>query len=586
MKDKLQRVLVNRVILFFACLSLSILSLALVACSSQRQSLTIDEATHYYCGLQWWEKGEYNLWPENPVLSRAIAGLGPFISGYYVTDFPSPNSSDSLIDVFNKSYNDGFLEGGILMQRLFMLRVFVSLMFLVSVIVVWIWTAQLAGQFASLLAISLYAFNPIIMAHSGLATTDISYVCCFVIFLFSLYNWIKRRTWPSAVFFGIGLGLSLLTKYTAIPFGIAFLLCITINVFIQKKKKFNLFVTLRNNLRHLSIAAFTASLLIIAFYHFSFGAIGNEPVIQKGIAEGLYPSVLRKVYLPAPEWFAGMLLLATHNNGGQMAYAAGEVSTHGFWWFYLFATLIKTPVPFFISVIAAIFCFKKRRSRDDVFIISLLMLPFPVIFLASMGNINLGIRHIAIIFPAVAISVSVILTRYIINGRFSKSVASLCVILAIVSLSISFATYPNYLSYFNLFGGREPGKYLLDSVMDWGQGLIALSDFCKTNKIDTLHIAYFGGANSCVYDLPEVKPVSEYKPMKEGWVAVSEQLYRGLFSAQIFDDSLSDKCRFVTFKYQNQERLHKKYRWLDKYPVYAIVGGSIRIYFIQPNHRR
>lgn len=121
---------------------------------------------------------------------------------------------------------------------------------------------------------------------------------------------------------------------------------------------------------------------------------------------------------------------------------------------------------------------------------------------------------------------------------------------------------------------------MADSDVDWGQGLIELSEFARENQIDTLYLSYFGAVDECMYDLPPIKPLLPDQPVK-GWVAVSENNYRGLFVFSTETFYATDTCRFLVFDFVPQETPHTLYRWLDAYELKAHPTNSIRVYHVE-----
>ena len=56
--------------------------------------------------------------------------------------------------------------------------------------------------------------------------------------------------------------------------------------------------------------------------------------------------------------------------------------------------------------------------------------------------------------------------------------------------------YPNFLAYISEYGpGRDRGsEVLIDSSLDWGQGLLQLRDYMRAHGIDRVYLSYFGSA--------------------------------------------------------------------------------------------
>ena len=134
---------------------LVIISLILVYKSSQRMSITVDEQNHYFCGMQWWQEGNYTSWPENPVLSRAVIAAGPYLYGYRTDHFDPTGNDLRVMSHFGNSYRMDYFHDESVNRPLFLIRIFVLPMFLISILFVWIWAKRLSGDFGALIAVGM-----------------------------------------------------------------------------------------------------------------------------------------------------------------------------------------------------------------------------------------------------------------------------------------------------------------------------------------------------------------------------------------------------------------------------------------------
>jgi hypothetical protein len=53
---------------------------------------------------------------------------------------------------------------------------------------------------------------------------------------------------------------------------------------------------------------------------------------------------------------------------------------------------------------------------------------------------------------------------------------------------------------------------LLDSSLDWGQGLLALRDWMRANEVDRVYLSYFGSASPSGYGIAYV-PMPSFFPL-------------------------------------------------------------------------
>jgi hypothetical protein len=127
-------------------------------------------------------------------------------------------------------------------------------------------------------------------------------------------------------------------------------------------------------------------------------------------------------------------------------------------------------------------------------------------------------------------------------------------------LVCSVAAHPDYLAYFNAFAGDHPEKILVDSDLDWGQDLLRLSAELRSRGITEVAVAYNGGTDLSQMNLPAYQILPPCKPAT-GWVAIS------LLKLEMSKPGIG--CG--------------GYSWLQSYEPAALVGKSIRLYWI-PAH--
>jgi len=174
---------------------------------------------------------------------------------------------------------------------------------------------------------------------------------------------------------------------------------------------------------------------------------------------------------------------------GKAAFLMGGYSNTGWWYYFIVAFLIKTPIPALILLIASVlYLLAVREIRKGLW----LLVPALIIFTAmSLQKVNIGIRHILPVYPFIFTLVGFI---PLINTKSARA-AKLVFALLIAWYAFSAASiYPHQLAYFNEFiGGPGNGyKYLVDSNLDWGQDLKGLKEYMENNNIKRIKLAYFG----------------------------------------------------------------------------------------------
>ena len=262
----------------------------------------------------------------------------------------------------------------------------------------------------------------------------------------------------------------------------------------------------------------------------------------------------------------------------------GEISNSGFWYFYPVGLTLKTPIPALILGLLGIVGIVKWFKQLNWECLAAFFIPFTLMISVMSSHINIGIRHISPVYPlfAVGATCSALFMIEKFSDKRNKWARYIPAVLLVWQIGTAIYAYPNYTNYFNFLTGKEPGKIMADSDLGWGQGLIELGDYAKENKIDTLNLSYFGVADECLYDLPYIKhlPLDEEV---EGWIAISENNYFGVFRHRYYPDydSVDMECRPLRIRFPEGEETHTHFRWLDKYEMKDKVAGSIRIYNIE-----
>jgi 4-amino-4-deoxy-L-arabinose transferase-like glycosyltransferase len=79
------------------------------------------------------------------------------------------------------------------------------------------------GDAAGLIALALVVFDPNVLAHSALVTTDIGVSCFFVAAIWTFYRFATRPTLIRLLLVGLATGLLLATKHSGILIGPMFI---------------------------------------------------------------------------------------------------------------------------------------------------------------------------------------------------------------------------------------------------------------------------------------------------------------------------------------------------------------------------
>jgi len=251
---------------------------------------------------------------------------------------------------------------------------------------------------------------------------------------------------------------------------------------------------------------------------------------------------------------------------GRLAYAMGQYTNRGWWWYFPFCFLVKTPLPAVVLMGWGGWT-TLRRFRQGPVPESFLVVPVIFYWVLAIGSgINIGVRHLMPVLPLMAVLAGGV---EIPAGRWwSRGV------LAALGLTVAGCAVaaPHYLSYFNLPSRMlgEPHELLVDSNLDWGQDLKRLKSYMEENRLGSIKLAYFGAASPRQLNLVhEVLPSGGlYRDFEPEWKAAKSLRAGDLIavSATVLSGALSA-----------EEREYYR-RLLGKIEPIETVGRSIFIY--------
>jgi hypothetical protein len=570
-----------------ATLVFALVGLALLVASRPRLSATHDESNHLVAGLEWWQHGRYTAWTENPPLARVALAALPYLSG---ARLPDSRRWDLRSNRFTASWFTGvdlLHAGGQYERNLARARQATLAFFLIALVAVWLLADGWQRPTSGLIAVGATATLPPLLGHAGLATTDLAFVATFLLALLAGRRWIDRRSRGAAAWLGLAGGLAVLAKFSALVFlpvafgaavGARRLLAPPIdNAARPAARPAALW---RAGLAQFSLAGLIAALTIWAGYRFSVGPIGALPpqatgwfsILPEPASRGPLVHWLLGIPVPAPALFHGLLFLRAHNQAGHTAYLLGQVSRSGFVWFYAVALLVKTPLPYLALIAAALTRLLRRpRLPDSWPAVALVAGALGIVALSSAGRLNLGLRHVLVVLPMLAVAAGLVL------GSIRRPAARAAVLAALLAQAgIAAAARPNLLSYFNPLAGSDPAAVLLDSDLDWGQGLLQLRDELRARGAQNVAIAYVGFTNPCRLGLPPLRALRPEHP-ETGWIAVSENYFRDRSQLLL----RRDPCDFDSM-YRPGEVGPAPFAWLREHRPVSVVAGSIRLYWIPP----
>ena len=451
-----------------------VLGVQLVAAVRQ-WSITSDEINHLHAGYRYLTCGDFGWNPEHPPLLKLVAAL-PLLA-MQVND-PAPGAcgmaNSKAID-FHVGHDFTFANP----ERMLMAgRAAASLFVFALLALVWFGARKMFGVEAALIAASLLVFDPSMLAHGALVTTDMAATFGFLAAVLALYFYLESRVGFYLIITGVATGIALAVKHSSVLLAPALLaLAILDPVFVSSAEKSRARRILEN-LAAVVIVGLIAVAVLWMTYGVRYaarpngaGTWANESVADSNsmLATRITPALERAHLLPEAYLKGFQDILVDPEVIPRPAFLLGRVYRGGRWFYFPVAALIKFSAMVLIFALAACFSWRfwKKHRRELLFLIA----P-PAIFLAAScaSNINMGIRHILPVLPFLilfgASGTWVLLSRY-------KNGLAVCAVAVFLHAASSLHAFPNYIAYSNEFWGGPSNtyRYLADSNVDWGQSM-------------------------------------------------------------------------------------------------------------------
>ncbi len=400
-------------------------------------------------------------------------------------------------------------EGGHPAQTLALMRAGILVFFVIACATIFLWARRSFGNTVAVLAVALFTLVPTVLAHAGLATTDMGLTAGLTAAFFTLLLWAETPTWKHSVLLGVASAFALLTKFTALGYlpAAAFFALIAY-VIVERPGAGGLIAAAKPRILPFLLALVTGAFTVWAGYFFSFGKVPET-----------------NLTLPAPELWDGIRFAMYHTSKGHAAYFMGEVRNTGWWYFFPVLLAVKTPLAWLLLAGFGLGVVWGRRMQLAYWLPVAFALG--VLLPAMTSHVNIGLRHILPIFAGLAIVAAIGLQRLLERGHTAKWAGPLALVLVAWIAISGIAHHPDYLSYFNELAGDHPERIVVDSDLDWGQNIVRLSRRLKELSATQVAFTDFNLKPKNLMYWPGLPPVQEINPLRptEGWSAISPTLW-------------------------------------------------------------
>ena len=499
---------------------------ALVLDGARQNAPAFDEMIYAPAGYLTLAQGNQALNREHPPAMKLLLGLAWLGAG---VNRGAIHANEHPFSVGQRLFYESRTPAHTLLLRA---RLVVLALSLVSALAVFLLARHLGGTPAGLIAMALYALDPLLVAHAGLATLDLGAATFFFLAACSL-GWSLVRGWRRVLLAGVLLGVALASKFSTLPLllgllGVTALAC-------QQAPPHARWLPLSK-----AAALFSVACLVVLLLYLPAG-----------------PHVLLDALSQQNQ----------HAQDGHQAFAFGRYSMRGWWWYYGAAWLVKTPLPTLILTIPGLVALSAHLRREPSTLLPHVLSSLGILLMVVAGSIDTGVRNLLPLVPILCVSGGLAGAHLWIQGRrFRWLVPMLLLWLAQGTL----AAHPSELSFFNqAAGGMEAGPSLLsDSNVDWGIDLTRVPAVVGRQPLRRLYLAYFGSARPAAHGIPQYQWMPAYNfaprlaldgpdPKGREWIAISQTILTGVYPPG-----------------------REAYAWLAHVPPTARAGASILLFDI------
>jgi hypothetical protein len=502
-----------------AILALLLLIAGEILLSTRQQSQTFDEADHLYAGYEYWQHADFGRNPEHPPLAKLVAAAAllplhlrepaPVPAPWF-----KPQDFRTAAAFLYTAAADSLLARGRAMLLIFTLALALA---------VFAAGREMFSPAAGLLAMTLFAFEPILLANGGLITTDSTLTCTLFCSTYAFYRYLKRPTLLRLALCAVAAGLTVAAKQSGVfIFPILITLAAAELLHAPRPTRADApnpsYLTSPASLALALLAIATVSYAILwAFYGFRYAArpAGLSMTPTLGLYSSAIPNPIARLaillcarfhLLPEAYLFGWADIMQVP--GSRITFLLGKLYVGSRWFLFPLLLLLKTTLTL-LTLLALIPVARLwRRGREFLF----LALPAAIyLLIAIVSGMNAQARYLLPIYPFCIVLAAAAGCQLARRSRpWALAVAALVVFAAASSLH----AFPDYLAYANeAFGGASNSYRLVnDSNGDWMQGLKWTKHYLDANKItDCWFDSFSPDIDPAYYGIP-------CKPLVTVWV--------------------------------------------------------------------
>jgi hypothetical protein len=456
---------------------------------------TGDEPAHIACGLQYVAQHVYHYETQHPPLTRAMIAVLPYLNG--TRPRGKPTFQLEGWDLITYEHHPA--------QTVMLMRLGNLPFFILGCVVVYLWGRRYFGAAVGVIAALCFTLIPTILAHAGLATTDMGLAATLAAAFFAMLIWAEEPTLKRGAIFGFCMALTLLSKFTALgffPMGAA--IALTYYLAARRPGVSSLIAMAKERAASFGVAVGVCLFLMWAAFFFSFG-----------------PVPFWKVSLPAWEYFDGIRVALMHNTDGHPAWLLGEARRFGWWYYFPVALAVKTPLAMLAMVgVGIVVCWRNHKSVAYMMPVAFML---GILLPAMTSHVNIGSRHVLPVFLVFSILAALGLVHMARASNRKAWAGAVAGALMAWLAGTGALHHPDYIPYFNELVQGQPDRVLCDSDYDWGQDTKRLAARLKQLGATQLNYGYINSHDEEFLEaypgLPKIKGIHPLQPA-DGWTAI------------------------------------------------------------------
>jgi hypothetical protein len=469
-----------------------------LALISRANTITWDEPDHIYSGYMSW-RGDFGLNPEHPPLVKFVATVPLLLMHLNV-----PEMQDRPYRLQAVLGGRDFIFHNDADKIVFRAQMAASIFTLLLLVIAFLATREMFNTTAGFLALGLLVFDPTLLAHGALVTTDAAQSCFLLASIYAFYRYVQLPSAGRLVITGLAAGLALSSKHSAVLFFPMLLILAGVEIFQPEPANSGSQLSAGKRATRYATALVIIGLMSVAIlwgaYGLRYSARENglqlNPPMETQLSEVPSPTQAKILHEFArfhllPEsyiyGFAHVLFSADSFN----SYLFGKSYPHAVWFYFPVAMLVKSSLTFLILLGISVWVIASGRLRMRRELLFLLVPPLVYLAASMKGGMNIGIRHILPVYIFLAIVIAGAASVLIKDSRRWRYAVALLLVFQAISVTRAF---PHCIGYANeAFGGpKNVWRYVSDSSADWAQQLHAVKRYTDEHHMQNCWFVYFG----------------------------------------------------------------------------------------------